>query len=214
MACLSVELAVVIPREGLHKRADGKHRCDRLEGPREDGGDRGSAAFLGAQERELHESVDQAVERVVREGNQVRIEEGEDEEHCADDQAADCGGERIGTQALLHHAEAANSDGAHQEPCARERVRAHCDILKLELAHEHRGSGRRVLIESASEDTVESKEGEEGRAQLDEETTDRHDHVQPFHEVDPLVPWPVDGRVGRTTSVQRCCAANNREYKE
>jgi hypothetical protein len=125
------------------------------------------------------------------------LEKGEDEKEGADDEAADGGGEGVGAQAELDHAEASDGDGPHQQPRAAERVRAHGHVLELELAHEERGECVGARVEAAGEDAVQGEEREEDGAHLDEERADGHDHVQPLHEVNPLVARPVNGGVGR-----------------
>ena len=90
----------------------------------------------------------------------------------------------------------------------------HGDVLILQLAHEHDGGRARACVEAAVDDAVEREEREEGGAHLDDEAADRHDHVQPLHEVDPLVARPVHGRIWRHDAVERQAAAADGEDEE
>ena len=80
---------------------------------------------------------------------------------------------------------------AHQQPRAAEGVRAHRDVLELQLTDYQHGCRRGVRVEASREDSMQCKEREGRRADLDEEASDGHDHVQPLHEVNPLVARPV-----------------------
>eukprot|EP00965_Chrysotila_dentata_P226072 6195171-Pleurochrysis_carterae.AAC.2 len=142
---------------------------------------------------------------------QVCVEEGENQQLDADDQAHHRRRQRVRPQPLLHHAEAPNAQRPHQHDRPGEKVGRHGDKLELELAHKQLNCRCGVRAEAARESPVKRKDGEEARTQLDEEASNTHNHVETLHEMDPRMPRPVHGRIRRHATKHRNRCSNGRE---